>query len=161
MSLAQAARMLRPRRLLLLMVATTLFGCGRTATAIAEGTALSILLATTGVDDGECEIVPGKESKVRNCGPPTECVSKNGKGCFQIDDPEWKDAWNLSEPPAGSVRPPPSCAICSPLSSPNAPTRPARRATDLPKYLMSQSCLLDHLRTHDFVQWSFAPQGAP
>src|SRR6185295_17677496 len=100
---------LHPRRLLLLMVATTLCACGQAATAVAEGAARSVIEATTGVDDRECEIVPGKESKVRNCGPPTECVSRNGKGCFQIDDPEWKEAWNLLEPPSGAVRPPPSC----------------------------------------------------
>src|SRR6478752_4208761 len=85
MSLAQAPRMFRSPRLLSLMVVTVLSACGQTATTVAEGTAHSVLVATTGADESECELAPGKEAKVRNCGPPTECVSKDGKGCFKID----------------------------------------------------------------------------
>jgi hypothetical protein len=83
----------------------------------------------------------------RNCGPPTECVSHNGVDCLQIDDPAWREHWDQVDPPVGSVRPPPDCTVCSPLSRPVARAARTPSRQELPEYLMSDACLLDHMRS--------------
>jgi hypothetical protein len=118
--------------LLWLMAAgAALVGCAELAADVAVGALDSAL----------------KDECGRNCEPPTGCVSANGVDCQQINDPVWRDRWNQVAPPAGSVRPPPDCTVCSPLSRPvaRAVRKPSRR--ELPDYLMSDACLLDHMRS--------------
>ncbi len=76
-------------------------------------------------------------------GPPSDCVPKKGAGCYTIDEPEFREAWNRLYPPSGSVRPPPDCSVPSLQSQPSASTSNAR---GLPQYLMSVACLTEDLR---------------
>jgi hypothetical protein len=78
-----------------------------------------------------------------NTGPPADCIHKKGGGCYTIDEPEFRETWLRRYPPSGSVKPPPDCSVCSPLSRPTAST-PA--SPDIPPYLMSEPCLTEHLR---------------
>lgn len=151
------------RSLSLVLMLSMATGCAQLVADAVEGAVTSALEKAATPDDSDCEVVPGKQPKRRNCGPPPPCVT-NGKGCFHINDPEWKDAMNLADPPTGSVRPPPTCSVCSPNSAPaprSARTPAIQTSSKLPKYLMSNSCLVDHMKTHDFVQWAYALQRGP
>jgi hypothetical protein len=75
------------------------------------------------------------------------CTPKQGGVCDEVDEPTWAEQENLDHPPvSGPLRPPPDCTVCSPLSRPAEP--PTRRTlpSTLPQYLMSDECLMDHLR---------------
>lgn len=78
-------------------------------------------------------------------GPPSDCIPKKGAGCYTIGEPEFRETWNRRYPPSGSVKPPPDCSVCSPLSRPqaSAPALPG-----IPQYLMSEPCLAEDQRIH-------------
>jgi hypothetical protein len=79
--------------------------------------------------------------------PPTDCLPKNESSCYDVVDPEWPEAQNLFRPTTGSIRPPPGCGVCSPLSQPGIPVSRA-----LPPYLMSEVCLIDLTRTRRVIR---------
>jgi hypothetical protein len=76
-----------------------------------------------------------------------------GKGCYEIDEPEWNPRGPAqvttrqmrNVPPVGSVRPPPDCSVCSPRSAPSPVA--SETSPELPYYLMSNACLIAALRT--------------
>ena len=103
---------------------------GDAAAVSANAFAVAAVSTMTGVE-------LGRDSSTDDCFP------KDATGCYDVVDPEWGEAMNVLQPPSGSVRPPPDCSICSPLSRPEPSASGMLSSDALPDYLMSDACIID------------------
>jgi len=125
----------------LIALGTFLSACADTLAEVALETTHSAVaeVAKAGIREAT-----GVELKDR--GPPTGCLPKNNANCYDAVDREWGEAQNWSRPPTGSIRPPPDCSVCSTLSQPTVLPSPLLNSEPLPAYLLSDACLIDHVR---------------
>jgi hypothetical protein len=122
----------------LVVAVAALSACVEATEIVAEEAMNTALSEVVGTEPLACE---------PRCGPPTECVPKeDGSGCYEIDEPEWREAWSLMDPPTDDVKPPPDCSVCSPLSRPTVPVSKTRPRM-LPPFLLSDDCLIDFMQS--------------
>ena len=114
-----------------------LSGCAPVVGDLAAEVALDVLNEAIGGDSSPCE---------PNCTPALACATQNEADCSLRDEPDWDEVSTVLEPPAGTVGPPPDCTVCSPESRPSAPGTGQTLFSGLPQYLMSDECLIDHMR---------------
>lgn len=103
---------------------------------------------------GRCVLVPWlvASAVLSSCGgaiddPDCPGQEEGAWGCYKVGEPEYAAMQNLLKPPVGSVKPPPDCSVCSPLSRPSAPAFFTSSPRELPQYLMSTECLVDHVQS--------------